>query len=83
MILLHLGNFSLSGLFYFVTCKSLAGTTNHEIFIFELFLSFWVMNFALSSSFKEPGIVTEKTIMFQDVEEEKIPEFVKKNTDFY
>lgn len=43
------------------------------MYYIEFFLTFLVMCFALNCSFKDPGIVTFKTGLFDDIENVKIP----------
>lgn len=50
---------------------------------FEVFLGFLIVFFSLTCSFKDPGIVTQKSIIFDDIESIDIPKGIVQNADFY
>jgi len=45
----------------------------NNIFIVNVFFTLMVLNFAISCSLREPGIVTPRTVLFQNNEEDTVP----------
>lgn len=79
----HLFNLFLSIMFYSLTYNYHKLYHNKHFYFMELLSTILTANFALTCSFKDPGIVTQKTILFLDEEKAEIPDQVNKNTDFY
>lgn len=53
------------------------------IFIFELIFTFLTVCFGFTCSFKDPGIVTHKSLWFKDIEAPKIPMGIQSGFEYY
>lgn len=83
MISFHFVNILLSFFFFCVNCKYLGNFNDFPFIFFELIFTLLASNFALTCSFRDPGIVTSKTNLFMDIEDAEKPAFVKNGNDFY
>lgn len=79
----HFANFTFSLSFYYIPCQYLQLFYKYNPIYLDLLLLFLVFCFALACSFKDPGIVTFRSNLFQEIEEYPVPEGIDKGTEYY